>query len=696
MFKNVFSTLVLVSTLSTFQAKANNFFPDSSNSFSSEELYSGYQWWYLSNEQFFNSEDRGSSIPVEKDADVNVSNYLDKIRSEFKRDVVVAVIDSGADLGHPDINFYTNKAECIDGVRPLSNITDKDENGFAGDCQGWDFTDDGNNPNEDLVKNPLQPGLVGHGTAVAGIIAAKTGNEDLGIAGLSNNIKVYPIKATSNSEKLVTRKGTLGDKFAKAIEYATSLNVDVINVSSGWPSIANSPEVEKALKNAYESGIFVVVATGNDGHDLDYFPCGLPYTICVGSTSPEKTFSEFSNFGGAVDILAPGEHVLSTNARHIYSKKFFNLPFHHYDIRSGTSFSAPVVSALIASLLGLETESPLKSSEEVDEVLGRLYSTAKSIKDENKWSNSGLIDFSKAFEKKSSDHVAPQFKGKTSFLLAQDLTFQYELKLKNYSKDNKVQNVVVEFSSEDFEQSKIVLSNIELSSYELKKIPLSLKAKSSAVDSRQLIAVKVQSEGQEKTYKTRISLEMKTQVAYKFKLHEDLSTARNTALKTPLGTVIQFLSPIFDRYSNYETNDYVSTRLSKKDGKKYLNIFKSTKDGIKPFSVELGEEVDRLYDLQKIDLNYDGKKDYLVITIFTEKNTPESQPRRGHLKLFFLDSDFNSLIDRKYIKYNDGHKAALTHFSDLSFYKAKVDGRDIALPYALANALRPEGAESPL
>lgn len=208
--------------------------------------------------------------------------------------VVVAVLDTGADLTHPDLAAK-----------------------FVG--RGRDFVNGDNDASDDH----------GHGTHVSGIIAAAT-NNGAGIAGVGYNTRVLPVKvlsATGNGETAT---------IAQAIDWASQQSgVRVINMSLGCqcPSPAYLTD---AIARARSRGVVVIAAAGNDATSAPASPASAPGVIGVGSTDSADRRSPFSNFGVNAKVAAPGSYIYST------------LRGGGYGNMSGTSMAAPNASGVAA------------------------------------------------------------------------------------------------------------------------------------------------------------------------------------------------------------------------------------------------------------------------------------------------------------------------------------------------------------
>lgn len=244
------------------------------------------------------------------------------------RDVVVAVIDSGADLTHPDLvgNLWRNPGETP------GNGIDDDGNGFIDDVHGWDFID------HDAVP---QDGY-GHGTHVAGIIGA-VGNDLQGVTGVAWEVSLMILRVQDD------RGAGSTSAVLSALEYVTMMRrdhgINVVAVNASWDAPAGySVVMESILRAQGDAGVMFVAAAGNQGSDLDVtprYPGGydLASVITVAATTPNGDLAGLSNYGATtVDLAAPGTLITSTWLGGSYG------------MLSGTSMAAPHVSGAIALL----------------------------------------------------------------------------------------------------------------------------------------------------------------------------------------------------------------------------------------------------------------------------------------------------------------------------------------------------------
>jgi serine protease len=263
--------------------------------------------------------------------------YLDIIRayeawdiSKSSSDVVIAILDSGVDLTHPDLldNIYRNEADPIDGI-------DNDGDGFIDNYWGWDFAGaDYNNPREDNDPSATTENIA-HGTLVAGCASAVTDNE-LGIAGVGFNSRLMVLKHMADNADQSNGSAYLVN-LLRGVLYAAYKGADIINASYGsafYSQIAQ--DVYKYV--ALEYDVVVVAAAGNAGNTSPNYPSDYDYVLSVAASNSKDERASFSNYGYRVDITAPGASILSTTVQG------------DYRTTSGTSFAAPLVSGAAALL----------------------------------------------------------------------------------------------------------------------------------------------------------------------------------------------------------------------------------------------------------------------------------------------------------------------------------------------------------
>lgn len=249
--------------------------------------------------------------------------------------VIVAVLDDGIDLGHEDLadNIWTNPTEI-----PGNNLDD-DKNGYVDDVYGIDtFAGHGLESYDDTTGY--------HGTSVAGVIGAK-GNNGIGIAGVSWSTQLMNLRAMDNI--FLGRDSNYVEAIEYLIETKQRLQLPRVILNASWGGPQYSPALLAAFQAAEQAGILIVAAAGNYGQDNDkspMYPASFQLDTMVSATglaSDAEGVSFGSSFGcSSVDIAAPSEAILTTNARNLLSE------FKGYGYAYGTSMSAAFVSGAAA------------------------------------------------------------------------------------------------------------------------------------------------------------------------------------------------------------------------------------------------------------------------------------------------------------------------------------------------------------
>ena len=268
-------------------------------------------------------------------------------------DVIVAVIDTGILSGHPDLAGQL--VPGYDFIRDPAN---------AGDGNGID-----SNP-EDVSGTGALGGSSFHGTHVSGTVAAAS-NNGIGVAGVAWNARIMPLRT------LGTDGGTSYD-VSQAVRYAAGLTndsgsvpeqaADIINLSLGGGGFSQN---EQALyAEVHDAGVMIVAAAGNDASSVPSYPASYQGVISVSAVNIQRRFAPYSNFGGDIDIAAPGgdnggdlngdgypDGVLSTGGS---STGFV------YSFLAGTSMATPHVAGVLALMKSVNTD---LSSADIDVLL---------------------------------------------------------------------------------------------------------------------------------------------------------------------------------------------------------------------------------------------------------------------------------------------------------------------------------------
>jgi len=257
-------------------------------------------------------------------------------------EIVVAVIDTGVDYMHRDIddNMWLNTGE-IPG-----NGVDDDGNGYIDDIYGYDFCTFAGAARD---SDPMDD--YGHGTHCAGIIAAE-GDNSLDITGVCWNTAIMALKFLNSNGQ-----GNLTDAIS-AFYYAVENGADV--TSNSWGAAFYSETMQQVINYATSQGVITVAAAGNSNTDLPFFPAYYDNTFSVAATDSDDNRASFSNYGDWVDIAAPGVDVLSLKAVGTSLGQKYD---DYTTIASGTSMACPHVAAACAMLLGIYPDIPIDGIE---------------------------------------------------------------------------------------------------------------------------------------------------------------------------------------------------------------------------------------------------------------------------------------------------------------------------------------------
>lgn len=560
-----------------------------------------------------------NSNPTVK-SDISLARAPKVNDSAMKRDVIVAVIDSGIDFDHEDLkaNLLLNKKECDGETIPFKPETDKDGNGFKGDCAGWNFMENGD------VGDNRPTDLVGHGTHVAGIIAAVSDN-GIGTSGLSNRIKILPIKVNSDANKEPKKSRdakpipAIGHRVAQAILYAVKMKADFINFSLGWPVSADTQFMREAFTAAQKAGVIIVAASGNNTSSAPVFPCSYEGVVCVGATSIDGSVVNFSNFGGHVDLFAPGEDILSTFPNAIEPGRF---SVKGYDMMSGTSQAAPFVTAQLAVLKGMNPQAPS------DELVGRMLATSQIIKEKTKFALGGITNFESAKSVTAQPVVRPVFKSVSQVPFSMSaLTFQIDLPIKNYWKASGAVRIRTSLSSPSVRLSKseFAIANLGASEVQVLKLSGQIADVTGARDVMLQVEITVAGRAVE-TFQQRLifTRRLAGDIQVQSLSVRSLQPLKDDELFTVVDMTGDQLNPEY--YAQVADDAGVHVRLFRKEGNEYVE----QRELLLP-------KAKKLMFLVRADLNYDGKSDYFASSSYTLDDVKT-------ILYSYIDSNLNGLF----------------------------------------------------
>ncbi|MCB9831595.1 MAG: S8 family serine peptidase [Planctomycetes bacterium] len=317
-------------------------------------------------------------------------------------DVIIAVIDTGVDLDHPDLapNIWHNDDEIA------GNGIDDDGNGYVDDTVGWDFHDNDNDPDPGVGNgvddngNGLIDEILFHGTFVASCAAAR-GNDGIGIAGAAWNCRIMVLKVFGDEG------GASFFDIMRAVDYAADNGASVINLSLG--SAYPSQLLRLALTDSWNAGVVTAASAGNSNSALRQYPASFPNVISVGaSEGPHFGFNDidgralFTQYGpAAVDVIAPGSQIYAAS---VANSQATSPGAPGYRFSQGTSFSSPFVAGLAALLFSAAKDSgvPLSNAD----VQRIIIETAVDLPDDPDdfpdagadWDGHGRVSFRLALE----------------------------------------------------------------------------------------------------------------------------------------------------------------------------------------------------------------------------------------------------------------------------------------------------------
>ncbi len=249
-------------------------------------------------------------------------------------DVVVAILDTGCDMNHPDL---VNQLWVNEGEIPGNGIDD-DGNDYIDDVHGWDFFQGDNDSNDDFSGTGF------HGTSTAGLAGAQ-GNNNAGVMGSAGG---RGLPGQEGVRLMILRVGTDSSisllAEVEAVAYAVLNDAKVVSMSFGGESGGESEE--QIMDLAWQAGAFIVAAGGNVGAGaagrLDW-PAAFDSVMCVGATNADDTHASYSKTGAEMEVVAPGTSLVTTTGTGEYTPQVTGY-------FTGTSGATPIVAGLAGLL----------------------------------------------------------------------------------------------------------------------------------------------------------------------------------------------------------------------------------------------------------------------------------------------------------------------------------------------------------
>lgn len=529
-------------------------------------------------------------------------NWINPIELENKispnTEVIVAVIDSGLDINHPDLKdrVWYNSKLCKD--LPSSKNQP---------CNGWNFINSTNDLKDD----------VGHGTHVAGLIAANANR--FGISGLApKNVKIMPLKVIDSGVTGFVVNGKLfTDIVAEAMSFAINNGASVINLSMGWPKVVDTFKVRQAFKMAEQKGVLVIAASGNNNKDLPTFPCSYDSVLCVGAIDNQGKFAEFSNHGPKVDLVAPGEFIVSTIPEGLESRI---LRLKGYDSKRGSSQASPLVAGVAATLKALK---PTLRAEDIKTILLKssrplLSSSKKILFGELNMGNAvSMID-------KLESIILPQTKEATDIKVASSGAFEFKFKFKKIESNflnSEPENMQVCLEANAGVRVENLCVESSPSSQKISEVSFKLMLENLNLDSHQDVLVKIKRKGgEEVTFPQTLILSRdlletseKMSLAVNDVNAQDLLANSNDRLVARLQNVL--------RAEKSSLAFFGLEKSAQKENASVYTIFKKHESKSEVSRVRfLLPKLSRLITVHERDLNFDGSADFLFYGLNEKKD----------------------------------------------------------------------------
>jgi cell wall-associated protease len=513
-----------------------------------------------------------------------------------KNELIVAVLDSGVDITHPDLQgrIWYNEARCKGAT-----------NAAILPCNGFNFLDNNNSVIDDI----------GHGTHVAGVIAANRNN--IGVAGAADpRVKIMPLKVLNSQVNGFVYNGkVITDIIADALTFAVQNGAEVVNLSLGWPKLVDLAKVKAAFDLAEKNNVTIIAAAGNNDKDLPTFPCAYENVICVGAIDNRGDLTDFTNYGSKVDVVAPGESIVSTFPSALESRV---LRIKNYESKRGSSQAAPFVTAAIATLKLLH---PGLSNDQVRDLLFRSSKKLTGKVADNHFVKFGMLDekalLDLANTKEINAFVNPQIKSLTEVKFsANDRKFSFNLNLKNLSGVNYKGLVCLRAKSNAIQIDQNCISVDLIEARKNLVIPVTGLINNLSNDSHILIEIQID----EKIYQTSL--------VFSRDLNNDsevISHSLGQASFDDMAVIsgdrrLSRMSRVFDKYKYMDFPEYFySEKLKQTETQTNISLL-TNENGKFVVKNILIPKVNKVLSIHRQDINMDGKLDYFIYSLSSTKD----------------------------------------------------------------------------
>lgn len=539
-------------------------------------------------------------------------NWIDTSeRESAKRELIVAVLDSGVDVNHPDLKgrIWYNEKLCAKAPN-AANLA----------CSGFNHLENNNVLTDD----------VGHGTHVAGLIAAN--RNSIGIAGAADpRVKIMPMKVLNSQVNGFVYNGkVITDVIADAMTFAVKNGAEVINMSLGWPKLIDLPKVKKAFEYAEENNVIIIAASGNNNKDLPTFPCSYENVICVGAIDNRGDLTDFTNHGSKVDLVAPGESIVSTYPAAVESRV---LRIKNYESKRGSSQAAPYVAAAVANLKLLH---PGITN---DKVRRLLFKSSKKLPSEknNRFVKYGMLDMKALLDLADSSSeeeafINPQLKSLTEIKFsASSRKFSFNLDLKNLTGVEYKGLVCLKTDSNAIELDQHCVSIKSIEGHKTHTIPVTGLILDLGSDSHVLFQVQID----DKVYNSSL--------VFSRDLNGDSELITHTLGKQSfdeMGVIsgdrrLSRMTRVFDKHKKINFPEYFYLeKLKQTEAATNISLVTNTAGTYKVANISI-PKVNKVLSIHRQDINLDGKMDYFVYTLSNKKD---------ELQFYLFDEKLNPLF----------------------------------------------------